>query len=321
MAGINELNCAKKRKNVGFGSCVLDPKAISGSFEVPEDFELTEADLLTPETLREKLENAIRADNPEERIYPIHKFLAITDNSEETVFQTIGTTQVVIRDGNYRYTQQFQEGGLCLSNSLRTHNYQRTFWLHYDPTNLLMGGRKVKADGSVVIAGMPAINFHQQKMKLPTQSEAAGYIGYWEFAPEYFNEAIGFSVAGFPLSELKGLRDVNLKQSGTSAAGVFKVIAKTGCDAVNMFDKYSTQLAAVSAWKLANATTGNAITITTVVADPNIKGWTITADSADADYPATATGKMTVNLVGPTALEALGVDGFEGIPLTVLRGA
>lgn len=317
MATLNEMICAVNLKNTGFGECVIDPAEIFGSIRVPKGKVFTLAELAD---LRNTLDAASMAPSKADRIFPIHNYLNTTDNSEDVVFETIGATQFPIRDGHYRLTFQYRDGALCLSNSLQTHNFQSSYWIHYDKNFMLLGWRKLDATGLTYgLAGIPSV-FHAHKWKVATPTTAANYSVYFDFDPVYFNKYLGFYQADFPLSEIVGLRNVNLVQSGASAAGVVKLLAKTGCDGANMYDQYSTQLGAGAVWAAINATTGATITITSAAIDANIKGFTITLSSADPDYPATTGGLVTINLVDPVALDTAGVSGFEGIPITVLRG-
>lgn len=319
MPKLNELVCATNLKNTGFGSCVIDPGKIMGAIRVPKDKVFTQTEL---DALRATLDAARLAASKSNRIFPIHNFRAVTDNSEDTVYQTLGYgAQVPIRDGNYRWTFQYTDGALCLSLGLRSHNFQSTSWLFYDDKNLILGWRKLDATGAAYgLAGIPA-TFHANKWKVNDGANVAAYTVYFDMDPQYLNDYLGFVQADFAVSEITGLQNINLVQSGASAAGVIKLLAKTGCDGSNLYDLYSTELAAAAAWTAINMSTGAAITISTVAADPNIKGFTITLDNTDPDYPASGTGQVTINLVDPTALDALDVTGFEGIPITVLRGA
>lgn len=319
MANLNEVICAVNLKNTGFSECVINPGKIMGAIRVPRGKVFTQAEL---DVLRTTLDTARLAALKSNRIFPIHNFVGVTDNSEEVVFETLEYgSQVPVRDGNYRLTYRYVDGALCLSNALQTHNFQGlSSWLFYDDKDLLLGWRKLDATGLAYgLAGVPCV-FHALKWKQATGSTTPVYSVYFDFDPKYFNKYLGFVEAGFPLNEITGLQNINLVQSGASAAGVIKLIAKTGCDGANLYDLYNGQLDAAAAWTAVNTTTQAAISITSVAADANIKGFTITLTAADPDYPGSSSGLVTINLVDPTALDALDVSGYEGIPITVQRG-
>jgi len=319
MANLNEIICAVNIKNTGYGECVIDPGKIMGAIRVPRGKVFTQAELTA---LRATLDTARLAALKANRIFPIHNFVGVTDNSEDVVFETLEYgSQKPVRDGNYRLTYRYTDGALCLSNALQTHNFGGlTSWLFYDDKDLLLGWRKLDATGLAYgLAGIPCV-FHALKWRQATGSTSPVYSVYFDFDPKYFNKYLGFVQADFPLNEITGLQNINLSQSGASAAGVIKLIAKTGCDGANLYDLYNSQLDAAAAWTAINASTGNTITISSVAADANIKGFTITLDNADADYPSTSGGLVTINLVDPTALDALDVSGYEGIAITTIRG-
>lgn len=317
MSELNAAVCATNLRNTGTGSCVINPKLITWAARVPANKVFTAAELLV---LRETLEAARLAPLKANRIFPIDGFTTPTDSSEETVFQTMGDgSQVPVRDGHYRWMFQYQKGGLCKSIALRSHNFQDTTWIFGDNKGLILGYRKQISAGVYGLAGIPNV-FHAMPWKMATGSEVASYRVMFDFEASYLNEFLGFVQADFPLAEIAGLQDLVLRQTGASAAGVSKIQVLTGCDYANVYDLYNGELDNIAAWTAINTATGNAIGITSVVADPNAKAFTVTLTAADPDYPATSGGLVTINLVDPTALDALDVSGFEGIPVTILRG-
>jgi hypothetical protein len=273
--------------------------------------------------LQATLAAGILAPLKKNRFFPINDFRTPTDSSEDTIVQTMGDgSKVIVRDGNYNWTFQYIEGGLCRSNSLRSHNFRKTSWLFYDANNLLIGWRKLDATGLAYgLAGVP-VTFHAKPWKMATGSEIAGYMVTFDFKPEYINDYFGAVKATFPLSTLQGLQNLVLESVATPSGGVYKIRVSTGCDYVNQYDSFSTLLANGALWNAVNETTQNAITVSSVAADPNTKAFTVTLLATDPDYiAATATGLITFNLTDPTALDTADISGFEGIPLTIVRGA
>ncbi len=317
MPELNKAACAINLMNTGTGECVIDPKLIRGAIRTPKGKIFNATELLA---LQVTLAAARLAALKSNRIFPIDGFTTPTDNSEETVFQTMGDgSQVPVRDGHYRWLFQYQKGGLCKSIALRSHNFQDTEWLFFDDNNLLIGYRRQITPGVYGLAGIPLV-FHAMPWKMATGSEVSAYRVMFDFEAKYINDYLGFVQADFPLSEIQGLQNLVLRQTGASAAGVIKIQVLAGCDYANQYDLYNTELAAVGLWTAINAATGNAISLTSVVADPNAKAFTITLTAADPDYPAIAGGLVTLNLADPAALDAADVSGYEGIPVTVQRG-
>jgi hypothetical protein len=318
MANLNEVVCATNIMNTGVGTCFLDLSFTRGAIRVPEGKVFTQTELTA---LRATLDAARLAPLKSNRIFPLHNFKTITDNSEDTIYQTLGDgTQIPVRDGNYRWTYQYIDGGMCLALALRSHNFQKSSWLFYDNNDVLFGWRKDDGTGAYGLSGIP-VTFHANKPKFATAAEVAAYTVYFEMDPKYIADYLGFVKAGFSLSEITGLQNIVLRQTGASAAGVVKIQALTGCDYANMYDLYSTELASSpSLWIITNTLTGNVITTTSVAVDANAKAFTLTAASADPDYPATSGGFMNITLANPTLLDAADISGFEANTVTVLRG-
>src|ERR1051325_5733244 len=263
---VNEIACATDLRNTGYGTCVVNPKKIVGGWKVPPDFSIPDAFATTPTALRTYLDDACLNDVAMQRLFPVYGFKAITSNSEDLVQQTLGYgSQVPIRDGNYRWTFQFTDGGLCLLKALQSHNYQASRWIFIDEDGLLIGWRRQMVNGgSYDLAGIP-VTFHALKWDPNDGANVASYRLYYDFEPQYINKYLGFlKLEGFSAEEITGLQDLNLVQSGVSAAGVIKLLVKTGCDGSNVYDLpgFSAALASTSMWTATNAITGAAITIT-----------------------------------------------------------
>lgn len=317
MATLNQVVCQSVLRNTGYGSCVLDIGRMKGAFRVPKGKIFLEGELAN---LQVALTEGTLAASKSQRIFPLHGFETATDNSEDTVYQTMGYgKQVPVRDGNYRWTFQYLDGGMCLSMALRSFNFQASDWLFYDDKFQLFGWRKSENGVNYGIAGVP-LTFHANKFKVHDGANVTQYTVYFDIDSYYLNDALGFVKADFPLSDIVGLQNIVLRQTGVSVAGVSQIQALTSCDYSNLYDLYSTQLASASLWTATNAVTGNAITITSVAANPNSQAFTITLSTSDTDYPATASGQVIINLVNPTLLDQANVTGFEGIPVTIIRG-
>lgn len=320
MSILNQAICAINLRNTGTSTCVFDPKLIAGAIELPVDRVLTQAEM---DALQATLAAGILAPLKKNRFYPINDFRTPTDGSEDTVVQTMGDgSKVVVRDGNYNWTFQYIEGGLCRSNALRSHNFRKSSWLFYDANNVLIGWRKLDAGGvNYGLAGVPVM-FHAKPWKMATGSEIAGYMVMFDFKPEYINDYFGAVKATFPLSSLQGLQNLVLQSVAAPASGVYKIRVSTSCDLENQYDTFGALLASGALWTAVNEATQNAITVSSVASDANIKGYTVTLLNTDPDYTAaTAAGLITFSLVDPTALDTADISGFESIPLTIVRGA
>jgi hypothetical protein len=319
MATLNAVVCAKKIQKTGFGECWKDLKMPRGAFKVPKGKIYSQTEL---DSWRATLQAGVLANSVSNRIFPLHGFRTLTDNSEETVMQTFGDgSQIPVRNGNYRWTFQYIDGGLCLSKALDSHNFSgQTTWLFYDDDFSFFGYRKQASDGSYGLAGVPLI-FHAMPFKVSTGAEVTSYRVYFDIKPDYLNKYLGFiDNIGFDPTEITGLQNIVLQQTGVSSAGVVKIKALVGCDYSNIQDLYPTELASTALWIATNATTGNVINIASVAMDSNTKSYVITLSSSDPDYPSTSGGLVDITLVGPTDLDAADISGFEGNTVQVQRG-
>lgn len=323
MAGLNALDCGSDVRNTGIGGCPLHFEATKGVFLVPKGRVYNQTELASPASLRAVLEADILAALGS-RIFPLHGFEVITDNTEDPTFQTMASgRQVPIREGNYNWIMQYYDGGLCLSNKLRSFKNNTGYAaIFYDADNKLFGTKKAASDGTDGMAGVPLEVLYPFPWKPNDFANAPIYRIQFSFKPNYINEDIAYANAGFNLDELNGLQNINLIVVGTPTGGVFQVQPLTGCDKSNLYDLYSTEMADEALWTLADAATGASIPITGVTANATLQTLAVAADTADPAYTAvTATGKVKIAMVSASALDAADISGFEAIPVEIVRGA
>lgn len=304
MALLNRTVCLTAGSNTGFGDCVLIPKNIVGMFIVPKNFVLTPANQLT---LKTALQDAALENNIVDRIFPIHNFAAITDNSAEAPTETLGYGGIsVLNDGDYNWLFRIGLGGLCLNKALRKFNNKVSRVLLYDAGGILYG---VKSGDNMV--GIPVKLFYAHKFTIADgSSTTTAFNLQLVLEPRYLNDDIAFLDAGndgFMLSEIEGIKDVALTETATSAKPILSVLASVGCSGDNLYDQYADELAVAAAWVVLNTVTGATITPTSVAKNAGLKAFTIT-------IPTTAV-PVSVSLASVSALEALGVVGYESKPL------
>lgn len=321
MAELNALPCATDKKNTGTGDCPLILKFIRGAIEVPGDKIFTAAELATPEATLKALLFAGKSD----RIYPIGGFKTLTDATEDPTFQTLGDgSQQPVREGNYNWTFQYIRGGICMSNALRSRNGASVSVLFYDQDNVIFGTRvdDGTGTGSFGLQGVPLDVFYAYPWKANDGSNVMSTRVQMQFLPGYINESIGYIKADFQVDSLNGLQNINLKVAAGPATGVVQILALSGCSQTNLFDLYGTELAAAALWEAFRNDTGAILTITSVAANPGIKGFTVTLDVTDTDYVAlTAAGKVKLQLKDAATLDAADIVGYEGLPVVYTRGA
>ena len=303
---LNRTICVTEGSNTGFGDCVLNPSYMAGAFLAPTNFVITKENIAG---LQAFLMAAASAALQQNRIFPVHYFEQIETNSEDKTIVTLGYGgKAVVKEGDYDWAFQFFQGGLCLHKALRVFNGPGKSVYFYDANGVLYGTK----DGDN-LKPIPLSYFWADPWKPNDGTNATIYMAQFVFKPKYINENIGFIKTDFNLEDIKGLQTVAIKEAAQSAFPVLKIKAITGCAGEDLFDTYAAELAVVDAWR---ATSGGAeIAITSVSQDAALKAWTITVDTADANYNPDAV--FQINLVNPPALTALAVVGFEGKALTI----
>lgn len=295
------MNCSKNSKNTGYGSCPLDWGLFLGAFIFDSARIFTDADLAD---LMAALEDAAADDIKANRMYPIHGFVAPTDNSEKVVTEKFDYgAEAIVRDGNINWSFQFVDGGACVNNAGRTHNGQ-SYVLFYDRFK-----GKNRLIGTYNAAGLQTIPLQYvyfSPFTLRTGSKTTGYNVMFSFLPQYINEDVDFIQADFELSEIKGLQDVNiLLNSFDQDTGVVNVTLQNSCGAQNMYDLFSTHLVAASFE--ASDEDGNDIAISSVAGVSGNKTFNVTL--AVGDLP--DSGIVTLSGALISVLEEQLIIGFE----------
>lgn len=298
---LNQLNCESNYKNVGYGTCVLDPKLMSGAIL------FNQARSFTPEEiadLQTTLQDAAWDDSPTLRAFPVHNFVAMTDNSEDVQIQTFDYgDKAITRDGVYDWLGTFRKGSLCLSSALRSLNGDR-FVLFYDKNKHIYG---YKSSG--LMKTIPVL-FYEKPWKLATGSTATEYAARFIFDPKYLNEDIAYAKVTFDPGEIAGLQDIEIVvNTFDPITGVANVTVQTACGGVNLYNSYSTQLALIAQYAATNTDTGETVDVLTAVAQASDKTFNITLDVTDTDYP--ISGTIDFTLVAPSVLQTAGIAGYE----------
>lgn len=321
MEGLNKIFCGSDVKNTGICECFFDPALITGAIFVPLKKVFTEAELadLLIQTTLETAGMAVKTD----RIFPFGPFEAITDNTEDPTRQTFGYGTVkTVREGKYNWQFQYINGGLNLSNALRTYNgltgKYGVIWI--ESKNTLIGTSKKDVNGNWGLAPVPMADIYARPWRPSDGTNVTNYTIEFSFDPVYINEKIAFkkvSIDSYLLSEFKGLEDIVLTLvEAAEGETTIEVSAATDCGSTDVFDLYSAELAQAVAWLLKDSA-GAEQTISGVVANADTKTWTITRSegvNADGD---------TLQLAAPSVLAAapINVVGYESNILTLDFGS
>jgi len=301
---------------VAENGCVVDPKLLQFIIKVPNNFELLAADLVSAETVMAKLRTLAVADSRTERIYPFPPQVTFTDNSTDPSFQTFGSgSSIPSNEGMYNWMFQFTKGGKCLNDQLRKFNSaSNARFLVVDATGRLFGAR-----GNSTFKGIPSNYLYTDKLKVAAYDAVTVYAYRVDFMPNYFNEdSYSIQLSLGDLRELSGLQNVVPEQISAKPANTFTARLNVGCGGgyEDFYDLFATELADPTNFTITRASTGNAITITSVAAVPNSKAFLFTMDATDPDYSAGA----DVVLKGSTvsALSGNDVVGYEILPKTIV---
>lgn len=312
MSVANQLNCnVKKPRNTGFGNCVVDIGTMRGIFYVPKGTVLTTASIAAFKTALSAL---LINDDPLQRGYPVHGFVGPTDSSEDLTIQTFPYGgKAVVKEGDYDWLFQFTNGKFCLNIALRGMNGIEQDFFIYDANARIYGTDP--GDGTDSIKAIEPTLKWTAPFKLPDGSAVTVYGTRVAFEPYQINEGVRFVDLGGNgglayIKSLKGLQDIALSKISRTT-NVLKIATYTSCGSIDLSgaNYFQTQFAVASLWR-AYAVNGNALTITSVAYDGNVKGFTVTIDTTDPDY--VAGDPITVTLAPVSVLVTGGVVGFEG---------
>lgn len=296
-----QLNCSKNTKNVGYGGCPLDWGLFLGAFifDSPRIFSDAElADLATT------LNDAATDDVKDSRMYPIHGFVAPTDNSEKVVTEKFDYgAESIVRDGNVNWSFQFTDGGACVNNAGRTHNGQ-SYVLFYD--RFKGNNRLIGTHNAAGLQTIPLQYVYFAPFTLRTGSKTTGYNVMFSFLPQYINEEVDFIQADFDLSEIKGLQDVDvIVNSFDQDSGLINVTLQTACGSNNIYDLFHADIDA-TVFTIFDED-GNVIDIDTLTGNAGNKTFDITAHAGG--FP--DSGVITLSGAAVSVLAGKNIEGYE----------
>jgi hypothetical protein len=296
---LNVPECSTAGGNTGVGDCYLDMKPIKGIILCPTDYKILPADLATVALFKAKLQVDTLAASGD-RIYPVHNLIAVEDGSEDDVVETSGYGfDTTVRSGAYKWNFRYSVGALCLNMNLHKLAKGRKFSvLLIDKDNNVVGTKD--SDGNMY--GLTIGNFDPKKIKVADGAAPTMYHVEINLPnPEELNENFAIMKCNFAVeTQIKGLLNVALETTNPDGSGV-DVSALVGCDKVNMYDTFATDLEDPLGWIIKDST-GAAVVISGVTKNATPKTWTLAATLAAGTY--------TVQLGAPLTLYALGV----GVP-------
>lgn len=311
MATIKELTCGFNLTggNTDVGNCVFDPQVIEGAF-------LSYGKYLTPAeqlSLQASLEAATKAASRSGRLYPVHNFTEAEDASTERQVQTTGYgDEIVTRAKKVKERFRIYPGGKTLHAKLKVHSEVCFSAFLYDAKNRLLGW----LDSDKNLRPFTFVQMYVDEPVVMTGSNAYLIPLEWAYAN---NGELLQSFAwlnadsdNFLLSEIKGLKDVELVEKvAVSAGGVITLNGFVGSTRENMRTLYGSSLVNDEAFVCTNETSG-AIVTTTVADDAGDDGYAVTLDNAAWTAAASGT-RFSLKLAAVSVLQSAPVS----LPSTV----
>lgn len=285
--------------NTGTPGCAFFPDKIVGAILIPETLELTNAQLDTfVSTMNTKALGPAAS-----RVYPIFRFDAITDNSEEPTIRTLGYGgKQVTKDGKYDWTFEMLQGGHCHNTNLRKFNSNKSLKvLFVDEKNVVYG---VKAGD--MLDGMKGFTLdfvYAMPFKISSGEEASKFMIRFALAkPAEWNEDLAYFSPGVDVEDgIKGNIDVELVDLGAGSATKKHIVGiRTACDKVSLYDAYGTAIAAAYDDVFFATKAGVTANPTGCAAAAGVNGFELTF---------TNTGEHVITLASPAALAAENIGG------------
>lgn len=316
MEGINKILCGQEAKNTGLCDCFFDPKLMVGAILVPKKKVFTQEELLDA-NIQATLE-ALVIEDKNLRTFPMQGFVAIADTTEEPVEQTFGYgTKEPVREGHYVWTFNFRNGGVTLSNALRSFNGQINKYavIFIESQNTLLGTVKKDADGNNGLAGIPLEVLYAFPWKVNTGAENTAYRIKFDFLAQYINELIAFktvTLTSYVLQELNGLEDIVLSAIDGEGTTEVTIKADTDCGSTDLYELFADELDNEEAW-VGYDDDGGTIVASSVSKDASDHAWIVTFASIPA----------SVSLASPKVLaqSPVGVIGYESDVLLLESGS
>lgn len=313
---LNTPRCAtSSNKNSGVPECFLDIKKPIMVILAKPSHRITAANRADLATFKAFLQSEALAGN----IYPIPNLVMNSDNSEDVTKSTdaYGNMEIT-KDGAYNWNLFVKKGGACYNAILRSFNY--------GGFNLYLVDSDINFIGTLQGTDMRAASaiFYTPKFKIANGSDPTRYmIDITLTRPEEINDAgklayvageddLGVSI-DYP-TEIVGNLDVTLRVIN-NANDALTIGANLMCGRTDLYDLYADELADVDAWKITDASTGAAVTITGVTKDATNKGW-ILAHAKSGSCKITSTGAAAWAALSPAPVGGGGENGYECDTLT-----
>ena len=298
---LNDPGCNALGANTGRPGCALNPKNIVGALLIDKDKIFSGATDMASLAAFIAAVQTLTLNPVGTRAYPIFRFDAVEDKSEDATVKTLGYgSKKVTADGKYNFVFEMSLGGILHNNKLRKFNKDAGKKVIFFDSAGQVQAVKSGTDGSITGFSLDYVHTHKMKIDSGGENVASYKIEFMLSQPEEMNEDIAiFDLGSDPETVFKGILDVELylisQSGGTVVIGVREEATKT-----NLYDAYATKLADLDLWTVTKA--GAAVVPSSVTAIPATKGFSFV-------IPATPTGEHIWTLATPAALAAKSVGG------------
>jgi hypothetical protein len=298
---LNDPGCTGVNSaNTGTPGCAFFPDQIVGAILIDKDKIFSNADLTTfIPTLQ-----ALCLAGSATRVYPIFRFDAVTDNTEDVSVKTLGYGgKRINKEGKYDFTFEMVQGGHCHNNQLRAFNNDNSKKvLFVDKNNMVMS----VTDGGTGMKGFSMDFFYAYPFKINQGEEQASFrVRFALDRPEEMNEQMVYFDAGESVEDaIKGLLDIEMYDLGAGSATNKHIIGvRTKCDKVSLYDAYSSTLISAFATIFSATLAGVADNPTGAAGVPLLKGIELTFPTVGVHIISMATPAVlaaTPNFIGGT---------------------
>lgn len=317
-----EVNCIKGVKNTRPSKCNFNIKTCEMGIALPTGKAYTHTQLLA---ITATLLADLKADDKDERIYLVKRFVDCEDKSTESTYKDYPNGErVKIQDGKYGYRYTYKEGGIGQHSKIKSFDGQQDAfdWVFIDTKNrgLVMVSQPNLGAKGFNLSMLDVPNFKMGTFADPTEF----YLELGFSDSDEFNKSMVF--VPFPddfdaMNALESLYDLEMSvHTAMNASGLVKLKFTSSNGAVDHFDQYAGELDTTSLYTITNAATGAAITLTSATQASATKTINLQLDSTDTDYPATAGALIKIAFGPVSAIETAGMPGFGEAEIVTPRG-
>jgi len=291
---IGAINCGTNAKNTGWGKCAFDLGYARKFFKLTdEDQVFTQADYDDWENVLRDLILAGKA----QRMYPYPNWEAITDNSGERSFNTLGYGRLTPGAKTFNdWTFDYLDGAHCAYEALASHDGPGSFLV------IDSNGRTwaQKVDGGFKGIPMDQITLD---LKLADGTANTKYAVRFIVDPMVLRDSLLVleKIDGFNPLTLQGLQDVDIEVAAGGTTTAPKVTVTTGCGNTDMGVLFPAAMLVLGNWKGVLISNGTTVSATSVTYNATTGVFTVTFSGPVA----------SVSLAPAATLAAAGIDGFE----------